>query len=118
MSSMEILEKKERTSEAMELLDIVIKLNQEFNELDETEDGVGISNPFELFACGGFFEECCIEFLGNQIWTSETDGRKYTDEDSEEYTETIEEFVRRRAIGHMRMLGRIAVVFDKKEGKQ
>jgi len=77
-------------SEEIVAIQAVLNINQEIYELDD-DDYV----EFDLltYSTDGYGER--INFLGNQIWSSEGEGdRIYIDEDADLY-EPLEEYLRR-----------------------
>ena len=79
------------------LSDLICKLNQSIYEMGSESvqkwiDDEGIA-LFEYHSSGW---ADAIDFLGEQIWSSEDDQRKYLGEELDEY-ESMEPFLRRKA---------------------
>ena len=72
-----------------DLVRTVCELNCAYYELSKNED----INPFTL-GSSGFVS--CINFMGEQIYNDEDDGRMQDDEGN--YTQTVEEYCMQEAI--------------------
>jgi len=72
------------------LIDLVEKIN--YDLFDQKESLV--TNRGVVCELNSIGYDTCIKFLGVVIWDSEEDERECGEED--QYTETIDEFVRRR----------------------